>query len=49
MFTILKRIVLIVILQVLASQAWAGEGAWLPLQDHDLRPQPSHEQLLAAQ
>jgi len=33
-------------LQVLASKAWAGEGARVPLQDHDLRAQPSHQQLL---
>ena len=33
-------------LQVLASKAWAGEGARLPLQDHDLRAQPPHQQLL---
>ena len=35
-----------VALQVLASKAWAGEGARLPLQDHDLRAQPAHQQLL---
>ena len=35
-----------VALQVLASEAWAGEGARLPLQDHDLRAQPPHQQLL---
>ena len=26
----------------------SGEGAWLPLQDHDLRPQPADQQLLTA-
>ena len=37
-----------VALQVLASEAWAGEGARLPLQDYDLRPQPADQQLLTA-
>ena len=35
-------------LQVLAGEARSGEGAWLPLQDHDLRPQPADQQLLTA-
>ena len=35
-------------LQVLAGEARSGEGARLPLQDHDLRPQPADQQLLTA-
>ena len=35
-------------LQVLAGEARSGEGARLPLQDYDLRPQPADQQLLTA-